>query len=63
MGRLRENKMATKTELLEQIKHHEETIPKLETMLEDVPKQIEQLKATIELKKKAIAEIEEKEKE
>ncbi len=48
--------MATKEELVAQIKGHEETIPKLEAMLEDIPKQIEQLKATIKLKKKALAE-------
>ena len=39
--------MATKEELIAQIKGHEETIPKLEAMLRDVPIQIEQLKATI----------------
>ncbi len=50
--------MATKQELLDQILKHNESIVRLETMLEDIPKQIKQLKATIELKKKAIAEIE-----
>ena len=48
--------MATKQGLIDQIKHHEETIPKLGAMLSDIPKQIEQLKETIKLKKKALAE-------
>lgn len=48
--------MATKQELTVQIEKHRQQIKSLETMLEDVPKQIKQLKATIKLKKKAIAE-------
>jgi predicted RNase H-like nuclease (RuvC/YqgF family) len=55
--------MPTKRELEAQIHHHRFQISTLETMMKDVPKQIEQLKATIELKQKALAEIEEKEKE
>jgi len=55
--------MATKQELTEQIRKHKETIPRLEAMLQDIPIQIKQLKATIRLKKKALAEIEEKEAE
>ena len=53
--------MATKRELEAQIHHHNCQIESLETMLEDIPKQIEQLKATIKLKQKALAEIEAKE--
>lgn len=48
--------MATKEELIAQIKNHEEAIPRLEALLRDVTIQIGQLKATIELKKKALAE-------
>lgn len=53
--------MASKEELISQIKGHKESIPRLEALLLDIPKQIEQLKVTIELKNKAIAEIIEKE--
>lgn len=48
--------MATKYDLTVQIEKHKQQITSLETMLKDVPKQIEQLKTTIELKKKALAE-------
>lgn len=48
--------MPTKRELEAQIHHHNQQIESLEIILKDVPKQIEQLKATIELKKKALAE-------
>ena len=48
--------MATKQELAEQITKHTLQIATLENMIEDVPKQIKQLKATIKLKKKALAE-------
>ena len=49
--------MATKRELEAQIHHHNCQIKSLETLIKDVPKQIEQLKATIKLKQKALAEI------
>ena len=48
--------MATKYDLTVQIEKHKSQIKHLETMLEDVTKQIKQLKATIRLKKKALAE-------
>lgn len=53
--------MATKQELISQIQNHKESIPKLEALLVEVPKQIEQLKEAIRLKNKALAEITEKE--
>ena len=48
--------VANKQELEQQITKHKIQISNLEAMLEDVPTQIKQLKATIKLKKKAIAE-------
>ena len=53
--------MATKQELIAQIKDHEETLPRLEAMQKDIPIQIEQLKATIKLKRQALTEIKVKE--
>ena len=48
--------MPTKQELESQIANHNAQIKHLETMLEDVPTQIKQIKATIKLKKKALKE-------